>query len=72
MNRLMFAVAISFLMPTAVQAAEFGNVDMDADGFVTMDEAKAAIPDLNPAAFVAADANGDGRLSAEEFVTLES
>ena len=55
---------------TAALAADFSAVDADQNGSVSMEEAKAAMPDLTDDAFGAADADKNGELSAEEFATI--
>ncbi len=70
MNRLLAVLAVFVLSITAVQAADFAEVDTDGDGMVTMDEAKAAMPDLSEDSFGEADADGDGSLNEEEFAAL--
>ncbi len=52
------------------QMADFATVDADASGSVSMEEAKAAMPDLTDEAFAAADTDGSGDLSAEEFAAI--
>ena len=71
MNRLLAVLAVSILSVTAVQAAEFADVDTDGDGMVAMEEAKAAMPDLSEDAFNEADADGDESLNEEEFAALD-
>ncbi len=71
MKKLLAILAISMFAVTAVQAAEFSEVDADGDGAISMEEAKAAMPDLNEDAFKAADADGNGTLSEAEFATLQ-
>ena len=55
---------------TAALAADFSAVDTDQNGTVSMEEAKAAMPDMSDDAFGAADADKSGDLSAEEFATV--
>ncbi|MFE5772116.1 EF-hand domain-containing protein [Streptomyces sp. NPDC056485] len=55
--------------------ATFGKFDADGDGFVTADEYKAAMGAMGDpfagavadAVIAAKDANGDGRMSFDEF-----
>ena len=47
----------------------FAVLDQDRDGFISESEAKAS-PAVQ-SAFAAADANGDGKLSPDEFETIE-
>jgi opacity protein-like surface antigen len=70
MKKILAALAISLLATTAAQAADMAAVDTDGNGTVSMEEAKAAMPDMADDAFTAADANGDGQLDADEFAKL--
>ncbi len=47
----------------------FYFADRDKDGFVTVEELRAIGP-VNPQAFRAADKNGDGKLTVDEFVVF--
>ena len=67
---LAILLAIGFAS-TAALAADFSAVDADQNGSVTMEEAKAAMPDLSDDAFKAADGDQNGELSAEEFANIQ-
>lgn len=63
----------SALFATAVMAQsapDFATVDANGDGALTLEEVKAALPNVEDATIVAADANSDGSLSAEEYAAL--
>lgn len=51
----------------AQAATDFVSVDTDASGGVSLTEAQVAWPDLTEEAFAAADTDGNGELSAEEY-----
>ena len=71
MKKLIAALAITAFSTTAfAQAPAFSAADANADGAVSMEEAKAALPDVEEAKIVAADANNDGSLSEEEYTAL--
>ena len=70
MKKLLFAAAALAATSTLALAADFAAVDADGSGTVSMDEVKAAMPDMTDEAFQAADADGSGDLSPEEFATL--
>lgn len=61
-------------MTAAAYAAvpDFATVDADGNGTISMDELKAAIPDISPDKVQAADANGDGQLDQQEYAALTS
>jgi Ca2+-binding EF-hand superfamily protein len=67
---LAILLAIGFAS-TAALAADFGTVDADQNGSVTVEEAKAAMPELSDDAFKAADGDQNGELSAEEFANIQ-
>ena len=71
MKKLLATLAVSLFAITAAQAAELADLDKDADGMVSMEEAKAMMPDLSDEKFKAADADGDGKLNAEELAALK-
>lgn len=54
----------------AAAAPDFATVDADASGGATLAEVQAALPDVTQEQFTAADADGNGELSAEEFATV--
>lgn len=70
MKKILAALAVSVLAISGAQAAELGEVDTDANGTVSMEEASAAMPDLGEDGFKAADTDGDGELNAEEFAAI--
>lgn len=71
MKKLLATLAVSLFAITSAQAAELADLDKDADGMVSMEEAKAAMPDLSVEKFQAADADGDGKLSVDELASLK-
>ncbi len=70
MKKLIAALSISILSTFAWAAPAFTAADTNADGSISMEEAKAALPDMEEAKIVAADANADGALSEEEYTAL--
>lgn len=73
MKRLMIATAATALTAgTAMAAVELDALDMDADTFASVEEVKAAFPNMDIAAIEAIDTNDDNRLSAQEVQTLEA
>jgi Ca2+-binding EF-hand superfamily protein len=70
MKTLLAALAAAALTISAAQAAELSEVDTDGNGTVSMEEAKAAMPDMTEEAFKAADADESGELNEEELAKL--
>lgn len=54
----------------AQAATDFVSVDTDVNGGISLAEAQLAWPDLTAEAFAAADADGNGELSSEEYDAL--
>ena len=65
----LFALGLSSAA-LAQAATDFASVDTDVGGGVSLAEAQVAWPDLTEEAFTAADADGNGELSAEEYDAL--
>lgn len=71
MKKLIAAISFAFISTVAwAEAPAFSQADANADGIVSMEEAKVALPDVEEAKIVAADANNDGGLSEEEYTAL--
>ncbi len=66
------AFGAMFVTSAAFAAEDFAKVDADADGKVTMEEAKAVMPDMSADKFKAADKNGDGALDPKEYAEATS
>ncbi len=71
MKKLLAIILATGFASTAAIAADFTAVDADQNGSVTMEEAKAAMPELTEDAFKAADGDQNGELSADEFATIQ-
>jgi len=71
MKKLLAIILATGFASTAALAADFTAVDADQNGSVTMEEAKAAMPELTGDAFKAADGDQNGELSADEFSTIQ-
>lgn len=65
----LFALGLS-TAAMAQAATDFTSVDTDANGGISYAEAVVAWPDLTEEAFAAADLDGNGELSAEEYDAL--
>ena len=48
-------------------APDFGSLDTDGSGGISLTELQVAMPGVTAEAFAAADTDGDGELSADEF-----
>jgi len=59
-----------FVSTAALAAADFATVDANADGMATWEEVAAAAPEISEDRFKAADADGNGSLSADEYAAL--
>ncbi len=71
MKSVLVAVA-ALTMTVAAHAAapDFATADADGNGFVSMEELKAVMPDVGEDKVKAADKNGDGQLDEEEYNAL--
>ena len=76
MRKLMIA-ALTATLPLAMSGAslaqsapDLATLDTNGDGAVSLAEVKAAMPDLEDEKIIAADADQDGNLSAEEYAAL--
>ncbi len=71
MKKLIVALGIlAFTAPAFAETADFATADADGNGMVSMDELKAAMPDVAEDAAMAADTDGDGSLNADEYAAL--
>jgi len=71
MRKFLAIVLATGFASTAALAADFAAVDADQNGSVTIEEAKAALPNLSEDAFKAADGDQNGELSAEEWAAAQ-
>jgi hypothetical protein len=67
MNKFVLSLAAMFAFGVAQADAQTMVTDTDGDGVYSMEEMKAAFPDLTEDAFTAADTNEDGKLDAAEL-----
>lgn len=70
MKKLLVAAVALAATSSFALAAEFAEVDADASGAISMEEAMAAMPEMTDEAFQTADADGSGDLSPEEFAAI--
>jgi len=71
MRKTLLTLTIAaFSVPALLSAATFEEVDADADGSISMEEAMAAMPDVSTEDLLVLDADGDGALSADEFAAM--
>ncbi|WP_173931343.1 EF-hand domain-containing protein [Chelativorans sp. Marseille-P2723] len=63
-------LAAGLAAPAFAQAPDFATVDADMSGGVTLEELQAVMPDTSEELFNAADTDGSGDLSEEEFATI--
>ena len=73
MTKTMLAtgLALTFAVPAMAQEADFATLDANGDGFVTMAEFQAVMPEVSVDAFMQADANADGALNEEELTSAQ-
>ena len=71
MKKFLAIVLATGFASTAALAADFTAVDADQNGSVSMEEAKAAMPDMADDAFKAADGDQNGELSADEWAAIQ-
>ena len=70
---LVISIGIAAASSLAMAAGPtFSQADANADGRVSMEEAKAALPDVDEAKIAAADTNGDGSLQEDEYAMLSA
>lgn len=68
-----FLVLLMAAAPALAQTpTDFADVDTDANGAISWDEASAVLPNLTEDAFKAADTDTSGDLSEEEYLKLLS
>jgi len=71
MKKLIALIAFTFVSTAAyADGPAFTVADANADGLVSMEEAKSALPDMEADKIAAADTNQDGSLSVEEYTAL--
>ncbi|MEI4232269.1 EF-hand domain-containing protein [Roseovarius sp. D22-M7] len=64
-------LAMTLALPALAQGLDFDTLDANGDGFVTMAEFQAAMPDVSVDAFMEADTNADGALSQDELAAAQ-
>lgn len=73
MTRTMLATgfALTLAVPAMAQDGDFAALDANGDGFVTMAEFQAVMPEVSVDAFMQADTNADGALNEDELTTAQ-
>lgn len=73
MTKTMLATGftLTLALPAMAQENDFETLDANGDGFVTMAELQAVMPEVSVDAFMEADTNADGALSKEEFTAAQ-
>ena len=66
-------LAMSAVLATAMGSAAFAatEVDANADGMVTLEEAQAQVPEITAEIFSSLDVNADGALDADEVAAAQ-
>ncbi|MEZ5731277.1 MAG: EF-hand domain-containing protein [Paracoccaceae bacterium] len=67
MKKLAYTIALGLVPAGMALAATLAEMDADANGLLSMDELKAAYPDLTDEGFAAIDVNADGSVDADEL-----
>ncbi len=71
MKKILITLGIvAFAASAHAAGPDFATADTDQNGMVSMEELKAAMPDVTDEAATAADADADGSLNAEEYAAL--
>jgi PRC-barrel domain/EF hand len=69
-NRIVTLISSVFLASSAYAATgDFGKIDANADGKITLEEGLALHPDWTSSAFKSLDTNADGFLNQQEYET---
>lgn len=72
MKKLVLAAAFAALSSAAyAQMPPYAELDANADGSVSPEEAKAKMPNMTDEMWKKADADADGKLTAEEYTKME-
>ena len=73
MKRLMIATAASALAAgSALAATDINAVDLDGNGYASVEEIKTVFPEFDVTFFADIDANGDNRVAPQEILELEA
>ena len=64
------AAALVVATAAFAEGLDLATIDADKNGAVSMEELKAAMPDVTEDAFKAADKDASGDLNAEELATV--
>jgi hypothetical protein len=67
MKKIVLTLGVVSALAAAQAFAETAITDTDGSGTYSMEELKAAFPDLTEEAFGEADANSDGQVDADEL-----
>jgi hypothetical protein len=69
---LITSVAAALGLAGAATAADFTEVDADANGLVSLQEVQAIAPDVTEDEFSSYDGDADGSLNEDEFATWDA
>ncbi|MEM9320787.1 MAG: hypothetical protein AAGA70_17555 [Pseudomonadota bacterium] len=70
-KRLLILGTVAAFGVTAAIAVTLEEVDTNADGMITFDEAVVAMPDMTEEIFTAADLNQDGMIDSDELAAAQ-
>ena len=71
-NKLLIASLAALGFAGAAAAAEFSEVDADANGLASLEEIQAIAPDVTQADFDSYDSDADGALNEDEFAVWDT
>jgi hypothetical protein len=72
MKKLILAAALAAFSTAAfAKMPPYADLDANTDGSVSAEEAKAKMPNMTDEMWKKADADADGKLTAEEYTKME-